>query len=163
MMKLNGSCHCQSVRFPLDSRHPYPFNICYCSICRKTAGSGGYAINLSGDARSLEIQGKEHLSVYKARTTDPETNKVTESQAERNFCKECGSHLWAWDPRWPDLLHPHAGAIDTDLPEPPEHTHLMLGSKANWLSVALAENDQGFDEYPTESIAEWHKRLGLDP
>jgi len=160
-MKLEGSCHCRSVRFSLQSRHPYPYNVCYCSVCRKTAGSGGYAINLSGDAKSLEIQGEEYLSIYQARQIDPETKDKAESPMQRNFCKLCGSHLWCWDPRWPELLHPHAGAIDTELPKPPEHTHLMLGSKASWVSVALADNDHQFEEYPTESIAEWHERLNL--
>ena len=45
-MLLEGSCHCGAVRFKLRSAHPYPFNLCYCSICRKPAGGGGYAINL---------------------------------------------------------------------------------------------------------------------
>jgi hypothetical protein len=48
-MKLNGSCHCGAVRFSVQSPHPYPFTPCYCSICRKTAGGGGYAINLGAD------------------------------------------------------------------------------------------------------------------
>ena len=160
-MKLEGSCHCQSVKFSVNSRHPYPFNICYCSICRKTAGSGGYAINLSGDADTLEVQGKEHVSIYRAKKTDPTTNEVTESLSQRHFCKICGSHLWSWNSTWPDLLHPQAGAIDTELPEPPEHRDMMLGSKASWVPMMLAENDQTFEEYPNESIADWHKRLGL--
>ena len=42
-MLLEGSCHCGAVHFRLRSRHPYPFNLCYCSICRKTAGGGGFA------------------------------------------------------------------------------------------------------------------------
>ncbi|WP_456298298.1 GFA family protein [Amphritea pacifica] len=37
-MQLEGSCHCGSVRFTVNSSQPYPFNQCYCSICRKTAG-----------------------------------------------------------------------------------------------------------------------------
>ncbi|MEH6402503.1 MAG: GFA family protein [Sneathiella sp.] len=160
-MKLKGSCHCQAVKFSLQSSHPYPYNICYCSICRKTAGSGGYAINLSGDADSLTIQGEEHLSTYQAKITDPISQKTTDSPAQRKFCKTCGSHLWSWDPRWPELLHPHAGAIDTDLPKAPEHTHLMLGSKSPWVPVNTAPKDQCFDEYPSESIAAWHERLGL--
>ena len=47
-MHLDGSCHCGAVRFSLESAHPYPYNLCYCSICRKTGGAGGYAINLGG-------------------------------------------------------------------------------------------------------------------
>ena len=161
-MHLEGSCHCQSVRFSVQSRHPYPFNICYCSICRKTAGSGGFAINLSADATTLVIQGEDHLAVYQARLSGENGLTEEQSPARRNFCRHCGSHLWVWDPRWPDLLHPHAGAIDTDLPEPPEFTHLMLASKASWVPVTASKADQVFDEYPVESIADWHQRLGLE-
>ncbi len=33
---------------------------------------------------------------------------------------KCGSALWRWDPRWPELIHTHASAIDTPLPKPPK-------------------------------------------
>ena len=158
-MHLEGSCHCGAVSFSLTSHHPYPYNICYCSICRKTQGGGGYAINLSGDFGTLKVTGKENLSVYRARL---QQDAEELSPAERNFCSRCGSGLWVWDPRWPELVHPFASAIDSDLPAPPEHTHLMLGSKADWVPVHQADGDPGFDEYPTESIADWHRRLGLE-
>ena len=53
-MMLEGSCHCGAVRFKVSSPHPYPFNVCYCRICRKTAGAGGSAINLSADNATLD-------------------------------------------------------------------------------------------------------------
>ena len=34
-MHLEGSCHCGEVSFSLTSAHPYPYQRCYCSICRK--------------------------------------------------------------------------------------------------------------------------------
>ena len=156
-MRLEGSCHCQAVRFSLNSPHPYPFNLWYCSICRKTAGAGGFAINLSGEFATLEVDGPEHLRVYLARLDEDDEH----SPAERNFCGLCGSALWLWDSRWPELVHPHASAIDTELPKPPERTHLMLGSKAPWVEVRADPQDKRFEEYPEESIAEWHERLGL--
>lgn len=155
-MKLKGSCHCAAVSFELESAHAYPFNICYCSICRKTQGGGGYAINLSGDFETMKIEGEEHLSVYRVQLSDG-----SESPAERHFCSKCGSGLWVWDPRWPELVHPFASAIDTPLPTPPEHTHLMLGSKASWVPLHLGTMDKSFDAYPDESIADWHNRLDL--
>ncbi|MCG8337285.1 MAG: GFA family protein [Proteobacteria bacterium] len=161
-MILKGSCHCQAVSFTVESKHPYPFNLCYCSICRKTAGGGGYAINLSGDFQTLHIQGKEHISVYQARLSDEKGNGPSLSPAERSFCKKCATTLWVWDPRWPELVHPFASAIDTELPKPPERTHLMLGSKAGWIDVKADPNDKSFDEYPDESIAHWHQRLHLE-
>jgi len=161
-MLLEGSCHCGGVRFKLRSTHPYPFNCCYCSICRKTSGGGGYAINISGDYSSLVVEGESNISVYRALLHSEETGKSEKSQAQRHFCKTCGSALWVWDPRWPELMHPHASAIDSTLPVPPERTHLMVSSKAPWVEVRAGPNDKVFDLYPDESIAAWHKRLGLE-
>ncbi len=159
-MQFEGSCHCGAVKFTVESPHPYPFNLCYCSICRKTAGSGGYAINLSAIFKTLEVVGEENIRTYRAKITD-RTGQVAESEAERKFCGTCGSALWLWDSRWPDLVHPHASIIDTELPIPPERTHLMLASKVGWVQPCLAAQDKSFDEYPDESIAEWHARLDL--
>lgn len=159
-MRLEGSCHCGLVRFGVESHQPYPFNLCYCSICRKTAGGGGFAINLGADHDSLAVEGREHISVYRVAFRDEQGNE-TLSEGHRSFCSRCGSALWVWDSRWPELLHPFASAIDTPLPVPPERTHLMLGSKANWVEPCVADHDKCFDEYPDESLAEWHQRLGL--
>lgn len=160
-MRLEGSCHCQAVRFSLESKHPYPFNLCYCSICRKTAGGGGFAINLGGDFASLQVEGRENLRVYRAFIARPGDAEPRKSRAQRHFCGRCGSALWLWDPRWPTLVHPHASAIDTPLPIPPERTHLLLDSKAPWVVVRADPQDTLCDGLPKESIAEWHERLGL--
>jgi hypothetical protein len=160
-MLISGSCHCRSVKFSLESDYVYPFNLCYCSICRKTGGSGGYGINLSGKYETLKVEGREHLRIYQARIVDPETQEIKISPAQRHFCGNCGSHLWLWDPRWPELIHPLASAIDTKLPIPPERTHLMLDFKANWVQANIGEKDQQFPTIPNESIAGWHERLGL--
>ena len=159
-MKLSGSCHCQAVRFTLESKHPCPFMLCYCSICRKTNGSGGYGINLGGDFATLEVEGREHVSVYRARIADG-TGAARQSTAERSFCRHCGSGLWVFSPEWPELVHPFASAIDTELPVAPEHTHILLGSKASWVPLSVGPKDKRFEGYPDESIAAWHERTGL--
>ncbi len=155
-MLLEGSCHCGAAAFSVESPHPYPFNRCYCSICRKVAGGGGYAINLGGVHETLKVTGKRHIRVYQV-----DEGGGQKSPLERHFCGTCGSMLFAWDSRWPDLVHPFASAIDTDLPAAPETTHLLLDSKASWVEPHIRENDKCFDGYPDESIAEWHERLGL--
>ena len=154
-MLLKGSCHCGSVKFQVESPHPYPYNLCYCSVCRKTAGGGGYAINLSGKFDTLKIDGKKHKSIYHAIIDGQQ------SPAERHFCKNCASALWVYDSSWPELVHPFASAVDTELPMPPERTHLMLRNKATWVEVETKSNDKCFQEYPVESIAQWHERLNL--
>ena len=65
-MQLEGSRHCRAVRFTLEAHEPVPFLRCYCSICRKTAGTGGFAINLGAVHATLKVQGQENLSVYRA-------------------------------------------------------------------------------------------------
>jgi len=60
------------------------------------------------------------------------------------------------------VLHPCASAIGTPLPTRPQRTHMMLGSKAPWVEVKADPGDQCFDEYPEESLAQWHERHGLN-
>jgi hypothetical protein len=158
-MHLEGSCHCGAVEFSLNSAHPYPYQRCYCSICRKTQGGGGYSINLGGDARSLKVNGREHIAIYHARMRHDHQTHI--SNAERHFCKLCGSGLWLFSQDWPTLIHPFASAIDTPLPVPPEHTHILLDSKASWVEVNVRPGDKEFDSYPEESLEQWHERLGL--
>ena len=155
-MRLEASCHCRAVRFSVESHEPVPFMRCYCSICRKTAGTGGFAINLGADYATLKVDGMEHVSIYRATMEDGQ-----QSSGQRHFCKLCGSALWLWDPTWPELVHPHAGAIDTPLPLPPSVTHMMLGSKPDWVDAHVKPGDASFDEYSPESLAEWHRRQGL--
>ena len=161
-MLLEGSCHCGAVAFTVRSPHPYPYNLCYCSICRKTAGGGGFAINLSGDYESLRVSGSDHVKEYRATIRDPDAGEAEVSPGRRSFCGECGTALWVWDPRWPELVHPFASAIDTQLPLPPECTHLMLDSRANWVELQAGPDDRCYAGYPAESIAEWHARLCLE-
>ena len=161
-MLLEGSCHCGAVKFAVQSPHPYPYMLCYCSICRKTAGGGGYAINLSGDYNTMKVEGDHNVAVYRAMVKDRETGTPKQSTAYRNFCSKCGSALWVWSPTWPDLVHPHASAIDSELPIPPERTHILLDSKASWTELHADPQDETFDKYPNESIAAWHERLNLE-
>ena len=158
---LKGSCRCNAVRFEVESHTPVPFMLCYCSICRKQQGGGGFAINLGAAYETLNIRGKRSLGVYRAEIEDDEHPHCEVSTGERNFCRKCGSALWLYDPTWPELVHPFASAIDSDLPKPPSRVHLMLKYKANWVEPVIGKGDKTFDVYPEESIADWHKRMGM--
>ena len=156
-MHLDGSCHCGAVTFSLESETPYPYMRCYCSICRKTGGGGGFAVNIMGGADTLGVEGADNMAVYRVKKEDGHPG-----DAHRHFCKLCGSALYVSDPRWPDLLHPFASAIDTALPTPPEVVHIMLDFAVPWAEVPDGPKDRHFAEYPDESIEDWHKRHGLD-
>ena len=157
-MRLEGSCHCGAVRFSLNARTPVPYMRCYCSICRKTAGGGGYAINLGGDAATLEVEGEADITVYRVRRGEGADGL---SPARRHFCGLCGSALWVIDPRWPELVHPFASAIDTPLPPAPEHANIMLDYAPAWAVVPAGAGEARFAEYPDASIEDWHRSRGL--
>lgn len=158
-MKLEASCHCRAVRYSVESHHPQPFMRCYCSICRKAGGGGGYGINLSALSDTLQVEGQDKVRIYRAmKTVD---GAEVHSSHERHFCSLCGSHLWAFNARWPELLHPVASCVDSPLPGPVAHVHMMLGSKANWVEVQGGPEDAHFDEYPDRSIAQWHEDHGV--
>ncbi len=156
---LEGGCRCGAVRFTVESHTPQPFMRCYCSICRKTAGGGGYAINLGALNGTLKVEGREALSVYRAELERGGACEV--STGERHFCKRCASALWLYDPTWPELVHPFASAIDSELPVPPESVHIMLAYKPAWVVPQIGPDDACFDEYPEESIEGWHRKRGL--
>ncbi|KAH7286375.1 hypothetical protein KP509_32G004600 [Ceratopteris richardii] len=160
-MKLQGSCYCGAVTFSCESKHPYPYQHCYCGICRKTAGNGGFSINLAASSDSLKVQGEENITTFQATVKNPEDKSAKVSTARRNFCKKCGSMLWLYDPTWPELIHPFASAVDTELPVPPERTHIMLDFKPSWVDPKIGDNDKKHARYPEESIADWHARLNL--
>lgn len=157
---LEGSCRCGSVTFSAISHTPYPYQLCYCSICRKTAGGGGFAINLMAEAASLRIKGKRAISVYQAEI-EQDDGACETSTGERNFCRKCATALWLFDPTWPDLVHPFASAIDTELPVPPSKVHLMLRFKPTWVIPQFGRHDLRFDLYPEQSIEDWHRTRGL--
>lgn len=160
-MLLKGSCRCGVVRFSVQSHTPVPYQRCYCSICRKQQGGGGYAINLGADATTLEIEGKDAIGIFRATIEDDEHKTCEVSSGERNFCTKCGTALWLYDPSWPELVHPFASAIDTDLPKPPSSVHLLLKYKASWVEPQLGPEDLTFELYPKQSIEEWHREKGL--
>ena len=154
-MKLEGSCYCGAVRFALESRTPYPYMRCYCSICRKTGGGGGYAINIRGESSTLKIEGEENIAGFQATIDD------NRSPGRRNFCRRCGSALWVADPRWPEWVYPFASAIDSELPAPPERVHIMLDFAPAWAVIPKGDGETHFPRYPEESIEDWHRRHGL--
>jgi hypothetical protein len=149
------------VRFTCDSHTPVPYQRCYCSICRKTAGGGGYAINLGADARTLAVEDPhEAVRIFRAEIRQDDGTCAL-STAERNFCSRCATALWLFSPEWPDLVHPFASAIDSELPAPPSSVHMMLRFKPAWVAPAIGQDDQTFDLYSEQSLEDWHKSRGL--
>ncbi len=158
--KLEGSCRCGAVHFSVMSHAPYPYQLCYCTISRKTAGGGGFAINLMGDAATLKLRDQKAIRIFRARIASDDGRCHT-SEGQRHFCSKCATALWLFDPEWPALVHPFASAIDTELPVPPSKVHLMLRFKPKWVKPDFGRGDVKFREYPKLFIEAWHRKRGL--
>ncbi|KAJ5489373.1 glutathione-dependent formaldehyde-activating enzyme [Penicillium diatomitis] len=79
--------------------------------------------------------------------------------SERSFCSNCSSMLWLWDHHWPELIHPFASAIDTELPEPAEMVCIMEDSKPKWMRWPEGTKST-HSLYGKDSLEEWHKKHG---
>lgn len=91
---------------------------------------------------------------------DRGTPNEAKCSSERNFCSNCSTMLWLWDHHWPELIHPFASAIDTDLPVPDEMVCVLANSKPAW--VRWPEGKKSVhDVYGDDSIEGWHKKHGL--
>ena len=155
-MTLEGSCRCGKVRFIVESHAPEPYQLCYCSICRKTDGGGVSPSTWPPTPRPFRSRAR--ITSVSPRRNPTGRRACEQSTGERNFCTGCGAALWLYDPGWPELVHPFASAVDTPLPVPPAKTHLMLKFKPGWVEPNVGPGDLTFDLYPKESIEDWHKR-----
>ncbi|KAH8808404.1 DUF636 domain protein [Xylogone sp. PMI_703] len=158
-MKLEGSCQCGGVEFNLESHTPVPYQLCACSICRKVGGYSG-SVNLGGIADTLNItKGKDLIKKYNA-IKNRGTPKEEKCTSERNFCSNCSTMLWLWDKTWPELIHPFASAIDTELPSPDEMVCVEGDSKPDWVRWPEGKK-QVHQNFGTDSIEGWHKKHNL--
>lgn len=110
---------------------------------------------------AAQLTGKEHLSFYHPIMYDDDGKDVgVRSPGERAFCKLCGTQLWNWDPRWPALLHPTAGVIDSELPKPPKMIDFMTKFTPGW--VHMPETDGNFERYPDVDLGSFHKKYAKE-
>jgi hypothetical protein len=119
-------------------------------------------INLAALHETLVINdGKTAESLkYHCRLRTLEDGSKVVSEHRRYFCNSCGSHLYAWHPKWPKLSHPVATSVDTPLPVAQTRYHIFTSDAPAWIKQYIPETDQHnkvFQEYPDRSISAHHK------
>lgn len=95
---VKGSCLCGQVSFELTERLRQVV-YCHCQQCRKT--SGHFVAATAVGAEHLVMKNDAGLAWY--RSSD---------DAERGFCKECGSSLF-WRPKEGDYVSVWAGSLES--------------------------------------------------
>jgi hypothetical protein len=68
--------------------------------------------------------------------------------------------LWLFDPSWPELIHPFASCVDTELTPPEEMLCVKADSKPAWVRWPEGKK-QIHENYGDDSIEGWHKKHNL--
>lgn len=116
-----GSCLCSRIRFELDA-DPGEFGYCHCRACQKASGSA-YAANAPIDRQHVRFVASETLREFES-----SPGKI------RSFCANCGSPIYAYLTRSPELLRIRLGTLDTHFAMQPR-AHTWVSEKAAWESI----------------------------
>jgi hypothetical protein len=91
--RLEGSCRCRAISFSVDGHTPFSYQSCYCSICRKSVGDGGYAINIMDLAETLKVKGKSALEpMLIALYVFEPAIEIVPGEGDSRFDLYCGRH-----------------------------------------------------------------------
>ena len=140
---LSGGCLCGAVRYTVHAP-PRLVWFCHCSMCRKASGSFFHTIGELARGQLSFEQGEDNLTDYDSSTG-----------VRRQFCRTCGSPLFARDDDAPDIIYFLPATLDGGVhpghPAGSEY-HAYASSKAEWETIAdaLPQYDgMGPDEVPS--------------
>jgi hypothetical protein len=115
-----GGCLCGAVRYEITGA-PKHVSHCHCSRCRRAAGA--------------PVVTWAYLPVDRLRITRGAFKVYHSSHGvERRFCDHCGSALFYWSSRTPDMIDVAVATLDLPEDFPPDH-HNFAGERIAWLHV----------------------------
>ncbi len=119
---FKGSCHCGAVRFEIHG-DIHGFKHCHCNTCRKIHGTvyGSSALTPASGFRL--VAGEDRLRHYES-----------SPGKRRCFCENCGSHVFAYQERDPEIIILRLGTIDDLGPLTPV-AHIWVSHRAPWYSI----------------------------
>ncbi|MEW6056579.1 MAG: GFA family protein [Bdellovibrionota bacterium] len=102
MISISGGCLCEKVRYKI-SQPPISQGVCYCRQCQRSGGAyGGPLLVLYIVTFECSPEG---LAFCTTRSDDGST-------VMRNFCKECGSHVFSQITDLPEIITVKAATLD---------------------------------------------------
>ena len=119
----SGGCLCGAVRFRVKGPTLWSAH-CHCSLCRRAHGAAFVTwVGTAGDRARIEA-GNEDLAWY-----------ASTPEAERGFCRHCGSSLFFRSSRWPGELHIVRASFDGELDREPS-AHVFWDTHVTWIDLA---------------------------
>lgn len=119
---MKGQCYCGAVQYEVEGPLKFVAHD-HCSVCRRISGAPFVTWAGAKDPQFNISSGIDNLSTFK-----------TSAEAERQFCKTCGSHLFFRSTRWPGEVHFTVSTLTTKLEMEP-HAHVFYSDKAEWMHI----------------------------
>lgn len=117
-----GSCLCKSVRYEVDGEIG-DFGYCHCKSCQKASGAAHAANAPVNRSEFRLVSGSDTL-----RDFESSAGKL------RVFCSRCGSPIYAYLKRTPEVLRIRLGTLDTPLAKRPQ-AHTFVSERASWAPI----------------------------
>ncbi|MCX8506670.1 MAG: GFA family protein [Alphaproteobacteria bacterium] len=125
MTERTGKCLCGAVTFKITAE-PIFARICWCRDCQHIASNG--SVNILVPAESLAIHGKVASHSSKADSG----NEMT-----RQFCPECGCHLFGLNAARPQIRMVRVGNLDNPSSITPSQ-NIWVVSAPKWACLDAA-------------------------
>jgi hypothetical protein len=120
-LPLDGGCLCRAVRYRI-SAEPHHADYCHCRMCQRAAGAPVVAwLTIARDAFAW-TEGEP--AIYRS-----------SQEAERLFCRNCGTQLAFRALAEPDHLDVTLASLDHPEAVRPGH-HIWTSSRIGWLETA---------------------------
>ena len=120
--QVKGSCFCGAIGFTATLPSKWCAH-CHCSMCRKTHGAG-YVTWVGFDTNQVTITQGEDLLAWFDSSKD----------AQRGFCKNCGSSLFFRSERWAGELHIALGCMDEAIDRQPQ-ANVFFDKHVDWMPI----------------------------
>ncbi len=116
-----GSCLCGAVQFSAEAPTLWCAH-CHCTMCQRAHGAA-FVTWVGCAAERVTVD--DSMLVWH-RSSD---------EAERGFCRSCGSSLFFRSERWPGELHVTRANFHGNIDREPE-AHVFFDTHVAWLAVA---------------------------
>jgi hypothetical protein len=117
-----GNCLCGGITFSVALPSLWVAH-CHCTLCQKNSGAAFVTWAGFDETLCRILDTSSQLQWYQS--TD---------DAQRGFCKRCGSVLFFRSRRWPNELHITLSNFETSIDAVPQ-MHVFWETHVNWISL----------------------------
>ena len=125
-MSITGQCLCGAVRYQATEA-PIVTRTCWCRVCQYI-GAGSATVNAIFRRQTVQISGT---------TRDFPCRADSGSHMHRQFCTQCGTHLFAYADERPHLLVVRVGTLDDRESAQPTST-IWVSAAPSWSCIDQA-------------------------